>query len=131
MNSLASFHTAISTHWPSWSHAPFAMWLAEVADGDRPIDRRDDLGELDPGRVAGEDVAAADAALRTDQPGTLEGQEDLFEVWLGQAGALGDVADGRRAGVVGVQGEREQRRGTHSLHGSTRAHGQSRAAGLR
>ena len=86
-----------------------AMWLAEVADGDRPIDRRDDLGELDPGRVAGEDVATADAALRTDQSGTLEGQEDLFEVWLGQAGALGDVADGRRAGVVGVQGEREQR----------------------
>ena len=62
-----------------------------------------------PGRVPGQDVATADAALRTHQPGALEGEEDLLEVWLRQAGALGDVAHGRRPGLVGVQGERQQR----------------------
>ena len=59
--------------------------------------------------VAGQDVAAADTALGAHQPGTLEGEQDLLEVRLGQAGALGDVAHRRRPRLVGVQGERQQR----------------------
>ena len=60
-------------------------------------------------RVAGEHVAAADAALRPHEPGALEGEQDLLEVGLGEAGALGDVAHRGRALLVGVQRQREQR----------------------
>ena len=82
--------------------------LAEVADDDGPVDRADDLGEGDLLRRPGEHVAAAHAPLRAHQAGALEGQEDLLEVGLGEARALGDVAHrgGRRARV---QGERQQR----------------------
>ena len=61
------------------------------------------------GGGAGQHVAAADAALGAHQPGALEGEQDLLEVRLGQAGALGDVAHRRRSRLVGVQGERQQR----------------------
>ena len=69
--------------------------LAEVAGHDRAVDGADDLGEADLLRVAGQDVAAADAPLRAHQTGALEGEEDLLEVRLGEARALGDVADRR------------------------------------
>ena len=49
---------------------------------------------------AGQHVAAADAALRAHQPGALQGEQDLLEVRLGKAGALGDVAHRRGAGLV-------------------------------
>ncbi len=82
--------------------------LPEVAGGDGAVDRRDDLGQGDLLGWAGQHVAAADAPLRADQAGPLEGQEDLLEVGLGERGALGDVPD--RGGRLGaVQGEREQR----------------------
>ena len=45
--------------------------LAEVAERDRAVDGRHDLRQADLGRVAGEHVAAADAALGAHQPGAL------------------------------------------------------------
>ena len=82
--------------------------LAEVAGGDRPVDRGDDLGERDLFGRPRQDVATADTTLGAHQPGTLECQEDLLEIGLGQAGADGDVA--HRGGRLGaVQGEGEER----------------------
>ena len=69
-----------------------AVRLAEVADRDRSVDRRDDLRQLDSGWVPGQDIAATDAAFGAHQPGALEGEEDLLEVWLGQPRSLGDIA---------------------------------------
>ena len=88
---------------------PVLVRLAEVAERDRTVDGRHDLRQLDLLGVAGEDVAAADAALGAHQPGALEGQQDLLEVGLGQAGALGDVAHRRRPVAVGVERQRQQR----------------------
>ncbi len=82
--------------------------LAEVAERDRAVDGRHDLRQPDLLRRAGEHVAAADAALGAHQPGALQRQQDLLQVRLGQAGALGDVADRRRPAVVGVERERQQ-----------------------
>ena len=57
---------------------------------------------------AGEHVAAADAALRAHEARALHREQDLLEVGLGEAGALGDLL--HRRGLVGaVQREREQR----------------------
>jgi hypothetical protein len=58
--------------------------LAEVADGDGPVDRAHDLAERDLLGSAGEHVAAAHPPLRAHDPGALEGEEDLLEVGLGQ-----------------------------------------------
>ena len=82
--------------------------LAEVADGDRAVDRADDVAERDRRGLAGEDVAAADAPLGADEAGALQRQQDLLEVGLGEPGALGDVADRGGARLVAVQGQREQ-----------------------
>ena len=97
MCSPASFHTAISTHWPSWSQAPsWCGWpKSPSVIGPSTADTISD--SLMSAGVAGEHVAAADAALGAHQPGALEGEQDLLEVGLGQAGALGDVAHRRRA----------------------------------
>ncbi len=67
------------------------MGLAEVAGHDGPVHGGDDLGQGDLLGGAGQDVAAPDAPLGADQAGTFEGEEDLLEVGLGQAGPLGDV----------------------------------------
>ena len=88
---------------------PVLVRLAEVAERDRPVDGRHDLRQLDVGRVPGEDVAAADAALGAHQPGALQGEQDLLEVGLGEPRALGDVAHRRRPVVVGVERQRQQR----------------------
>ena len=77
--------------------------LAEVAEGDRSVDGRHDLGQPDLLGRSGEDVAATDATLGSHQPGTLQGEEDLFEVRLGECSALGDVADRRGSRLVVVQ----------------------------
>ncbi len=61
-------------------------------------------------RRAGEHVAAADAALRSHEPGALHREQDLLEVRLGKVRALGDLLDRRRP-VGPVQREREQRAG--------------------
>jgi len=82
--------------------------LTEVAGGDGSVDGGDDLRQGDLLGWAGQDVAATDAPLGADEAGTLEGQEDLLEVGLGQAGALGDIPNGcRRLGSM--EGQREQR----------------------
>ena len=44
---------------------------------------------------AGQHVAAAHAPLGAHEPGALQREQDLLEVGLGEAGALGDVADRR------------------------------------
>ena len=109
MYSPASFQTAMSTHWPSWSQAPsWCGWpkspsVIGPSTADTISDSRMSVG------VPGQHVAAADATLGAHQPGALEGQQDLLEVGLRQAGALGDVAHRRRAVGVGVEGERQQR----------------------
>jgi hypothetical protein len=75
--------------------------LTEVAGGDGSVDGGDDLRQGDLLGWAGQDVAATDAPLGADEAGTLEGQEDLLEVGLGQAGALGDIPNGcRRLGSM-------------------------------
>ena len=78
--------------------------LAEVAERDRAVDGRHDVGEQDLLGRTRQDVAAADAALRADETGALEGEQDLLEIRLRQGGAIGDVANRRRSGV-GVQRE--------------------------
>ena len=83
--------------------------LAEVAGDDGAVDGAHDLAQRDLLRRAGQHVAAADAALRAHQTGALERQEDLLEVGLGEAGAVGDVAHRGRARRVVVQGEGQQR----------------------
>ena len=105
---------------------PVLVRLTEVAERDRPVDRRDDLRQADLRRRPGEDVAAADAPLRAHEAGTLEGEQDLLQVGLGQSGAVGDVADRRRPVAVGVEGQGEQRpagvvtpgRDAHADHGT-------------
>ena len=110
MCSPTSAQTASSTHWPSWSQAPSWWGSPKSPSDDRAVDRatrsRDSV--ISSGG-AGEHVAAADAPLRAHQPGALEREQDLLEVGLGEAGALGDVAHRGRARLVGVQREREQR----------------------
>ena len=82
--------------------------LSEVAGGDGAVDGGHDLGQGDLLGRAGQHVSAADASLGADEAGALQGQEDLLEVGLGQAGPLGDVPDrGRCLGPV--EGQREQR----------------------
>ena len=108
MVSPTSAQTASRTHWPSWSQAPLACGSPKSPGRDRAVDRGDDLGQGDLLGRAGQDVAAAHAPLGADQAGALEGEQDLLEVGLGQAGALGDVPHrGRRLGAV--EGQREQR----------------------
>src|SRR3954467_6307983 len=84
------------------------MGLAEVAGDDGPVHGGDDLPERDLLRWAGQYVPAADAALGAHQTSALERQQDLLEIGLRQAGALGDVTD--RGGTVfhGVEGERKK-----------------------
>lgn len=69
------------------------MGFTEVTERDWSVYRRNDFGEPDLGCGAGEHVSAADAALGPDETGAFECQQDLFEVWLGKAGASGNVGD--------------------------------------
>ena len=82
------------------------MRLTEIARLDRAVDSADDLRQRDRFRLAGQDIAASDAALRPHQPGTFQRQEDLLEVGLRKAGPRRDVTNrlGRR--LLRVKGER-------------------------
>ena len=82
--------------------------LAEVAERDRTVDGRHDLGETDVGGVASEDVAAPDTAFGLDESGAFEREQNLLEVRLGERGAVGDVAYRCGPRFVGVQRERQQ-----------------------
>ena len=84
------------------------MRLAEIAECDRSVDGRDDLGESDLTRIACEHVPAAHAALGPHETGTLQGEQDLLQVRLGQTGALGDVTNRRRSGRVAVERQGQQ-----------------------
>ncbi len=88
---------------------PVLVGEPEVTGHDGPVDRGDDLGQGDLLGWPGQHVAAADPPLGTDQAGALQGQQDLLEVGLGQAGALGDVPDRGGALPVRVEGQRQQR----------------------
>ena len=109
MCSPTSPQTASSTHWPSWSQAPFWWGSPKSPTTMGPSTALTISARVISAGGAGQHVAAADAPLRAHQAGALEGEQDLLEVGLGEAGALGDVAHRRRACLVGVQREREQR----------------------
>lgn len=81
---------------------PVGVRLAEIAGLDGPVHGAHDLTEVDVLRRPGQHVATADAPLRADQTGPFEGQQDLFEVGLGQPGALGDIAHRGRAAIACV-----------------------------
>ena len=59
------------------------MRLAKIAERDRTVNCRQDLGQSDLGGWPCQNVATAHATLGTHEPGPLECEEDLFEVWLG------------------------------------------------
>ena len=66
-----------------------------------PSTAEDDLGQGDLLGGPGEHIATADPPLGADKAGTLEGQEDLLQIGLGQSGPDGDVPDeGRRLGAM-------------------------------
>ena len=67
---------------------PVGMGLAEVSGGDGAVDRRDDLGQADVLGAAGQDVAASDPPLGTHEARSLESEENLLEVRLGERGTL-------------------------------------------
>ena len=50
-----------------------------------------------------------DATLGADQARTLQGEQDLLEVGLGQPGPFGDVPHRVGPGAVAVQGEGDER----------------------
>ena len=87
---------------------PVLVGTPEVAGHDGPVHGAHDLTERDLLGRAGQDVAAAHAALGADQPGAFEGEEDLLEVGLGQSRPLRDVAHRRRALRVVVQRQRQE-----------------------
>ena len=83
------------------------MRLAEVAERDRAVDGRDDRGQSNLLGWTVEDVAAAHPALGPHEPSAFQGEQDLFEVRLGESGAFGNVAH-RRGRLVPAQRERQQ-----------------------
>ncbi len=87
---------------------PVLVRRPEVPDGDRAVDGADDLAESDRARGAGENVPPADAALGADETSSFEREQDLLEVRLAEAGALGDVAYRGGGGVIAMQRQREQ-----------------------
>ena len=72
--------------------------LTEVTDDDRPVDRRHHLAQRQLLRCSGQYVPTTHAPLGTHEAGALQSQEDLFQVGLGEPGALGDIPD--RGGLV-------------------------------
>ncbi len=84
------------------------VWSPEVTEGDGAVDRRDDVAEGDGPGFASQHVAAADPSFRLDETSALEGEEDLFEIRLWEAGTCGDVADRDRSIAV-IERQREQR----------------------
>ncbi len=87
---------------------PIGMGFAKITDDDRTIDCADDRAQRDLLGRPGEHVAPANTALRGHDARTLEGEKDLLEIWLGEAGAFGDVADRGWSRVSLSQGKREQ-----------------------
>lgn len=77
--------------------------LTEVPERDWSVNSRNDLGEPDVARVAGQHVTAADTALRPHQTRALQREEDLLKIRLRQRGTHSDVPDRRGARLIGVE----------------------------
>lgn len=73
------------------------VWLTEVTGNDWAVDRTNDLCERDVAGLTGQDIAATDAALGSDETSTLEGKENLLEVGLGQACAISNISNRGRS----------------------------------
>ena len=83
--------------------------LAEVAQRDGAINSAEDFADANLCGRTGQHVATADATLRAHQASAFQRKQDLFQVWLGERSAFGDVAHGGRHGLLVVQRQREQR----------------------
>ena len=82
--------------------------LSEISEDNWPVDSGDDLREANLIGWAAEYVSTADAPLRAHQTRALQGEQDLFEIWLRQSRSLGDVAHRGRPRGIGVECQREQ-----------------------
>jgi len=76
--------------------------VTEVAQDNRTVDGSEDFSQVDLGRRASEHITAADASFGSNEAGALEGQQNLLQVRLGEAGALGYVSHGGRAALFFV-----------------------------
>ena len=85
----------------------FAVVVLAHHRRERSFDGGDDLGQRDVLGRPGEHVPAADAPLRPDQTRALHGEEDLFQVRLGEARSLGDLLHRGRP-VLAVQRQRQE-----------------------
>jgi hypothetical protein len=88
--------------------SPVLMGFAEVAGHDGAFYRADNLAEGDVLGRSGQHISTADASLGPDQSGALEGEKDLLEIRLRQAGAFRDVPHRGGLRLPGVQRERQQ-----------------------
>lgn len=79
--------------------------FAEVARRNRPVDRRDDLGQRDGLRRASQNVTAAHASLGANKSRALKAQEDLFQIRLGETGTPGEVTNRRGRAVIIAKGQ--------------------------
>ena len=105
--------TASSTHWPSWSQAPSSWGWPKSPAWIGPSTAETISARVISVGLAGEHVATADPPLGPDEPGPLQGEQDLLQVGLGEPGALGDVPHRGRAAVV-VQREARAAPGSRS-----------------
>ncbi len=71
------------------------MRLTEVSGGDRSIHGSDDLRQRYGLCGSSEHIAAPNASFRAHEPDSLQAEQDLLEVGLGESGALGEVAHRR------------------------------------
>ena len=68
------------------------MRLTKVSRHDRTIDGADNVRQADLLGGMGQDIAASHPTFRSHQTCAFEGEENLFEVWLGESGAFSNVA---------------------------------------
>ena len=69
-----------------------SVWFAEVSERDWTVNRREDLAQSDRPGIASQHIPAANSALRPDDAGPLQREENLLEIWLRERRALGDIA---------------------------------------
>ena len=85
--------------------SPVTVGLTEVTGDDWSINCGHNFGQSNGRRVPREDVAATDATLGANQANTLKAEQDLFEVRLGEARALSEVANRDRQFQVASKSE--------------------------
>ena len=79
------------------------MGLAEVAKGDGAIYGRNYVRQTNIAWSFSQYVAAANSALRAHKSGAFQCEQNLFEVWLWQSGAFGNVSDRGRVCGLGME----------------------------